>query len=377
MNTTRPRADGRVVFLDVARVIATLVMVFDHTVDALLASAYRGTQVFNVWTFFRGLTPTTFMFVSGFALCLVVMRSMSLEHAARGTTRRLTRFGFFLVAGYVLHYPWKNLAGLRMYTAADLRLLTAVDVLQCVAVSLVVLQVLAHLLRTPRRFLLATATLAVVFCVGTPLAWRYTTHLPLVVSAYLNPSTGSIFPLFPWLAYPALGAATGVAYLLVPGLTPGAKARRSLLPLAVALLAAGAAMRLTAWEPFGGQEFPTGMPSLFCLQVGLAGLLLTALATVMDVRPARLPVVEEVAQQSLVIYYLHLCIVYGSPWNVGMRQFVGSVLSPLEILPYAAAVLAGTVGFAIWWTREKRAHPARALRMRNAVFAVLFVFLLV
>ncbi|MEQ1759945.1 MAG: heparan-alpha-glucosaminide N-acetyltransferase domain-containing protein [Vicinamibacterales bacterium] len=376
MTDARP-ADGRVVFIDVARVLATLMMLFGHTFDALLSSAYRGTTAFNVWTFLRALTPTTFTLVSGFALSLVALHVSRRETAKVSGTRRLKRFAFFLVLGYALHYPAANLKGLTMLTAADWRLFTSVDVLQCIAVTLAVLQLIALRVREPGRFLAISGTLAVIFCWFTPLVWRWVSPLPMSMAAYLNPSTGSIFPLFPWLANGALGAALGAWYLIAGGATPGARARRTLLPIGVLMFGAAVLMRTLLWEPFGAVDLGAGRPSQFLLQAGLVCMLLAGLASLVDLRPARIPTLEDLAQESLTIYIVHVCIVYGSPWNRGLRQVIGPTLEPAMVGLFVLALWTAMITLGLGWSAYKRDHRMSASRMRLATLGVLFVLLLV
>lgn len=371
------RADGRVVFIDVARVLATLMMLLGHTVDALLDPAFRGTAAFSAWTFLRALTPTTFMLVSGFALSLVAMHVSRRESPADGAMRRLRRFGFFLLVGYAMHYPAGSLLGLLETTDAGWRSFLMVDVLHCIAVTLAVLQLLAMRVRDPSWFLVVTAALAMLFGFLTPLAWRWTPGLPLVLSAYVNPATGSIFPLFPWLAFGAFGAAAGSWYLLAGGDTPGARARRTLLPLGAAALGAALLMRMIPWEPFDAVSMGAARPSQFLLQAGVASLFLSALASLVDLRPGRLPRLEDFAQESLTIYVVHVCLVYGSPWNSGLRQWFGASLAPLQVAGAVVALWALMIALALSWTAYRRRHGTAAIRMRTALVTLLLALLLV
>lgn len=375
--STPARADGRVVFIDVARVLATLMMLFGHTVDALLGPAHRSSAAFGIWTFLRGLTPTTFMFVSGFALSLVAFRESRREDPSSAGRRRLRRFGFFLLVGYAMHYPAANVAGLSMLTTGDWRLFTSVDVLQCIAVTLTVLQLIALRVRDPRAFLGVAAWLAAAFCILTPLVWNAPLTLPMALEAYFNPSTGSIFPLFPWLANGALGGAVGAWYLLAGGATPGAKARRTLLPLGAVMLLAALVMRMLPWEPFGAVNLGAGRPSQFLMQAGLSSMLLAILASLVDLRPVRLSRLEDFAQESLTIYVVHVCLVYGSPWNKGLRQFVGATLDPIAVGATALALWTAMAAMAFSWSAFKRSQPRLATRIRAVVVGLLFVLLLV
>ncbi len=49
----------------------------------------------------------------------------------------------------------------------------------------------------------------------SPIAWRtdYTRFFPLGIANYFNKMNGSLFPLFPWLAFIFTGALTGKYYI--------------------------------------------------------------------------------------------------------------------------------------------------------------------
>ncbi len=367
----------RVVFIDIARVLATLMMLFGHTVDALLGTEYRATTAFNVWTFLRGLTPTTFTLVSGFALSLVALHHSRRETAEASGIRRLRRFAFFLMVGYALHYPAANLKGLTMLTAMDWRMFTAVDVLQCIAVTLAALQLLELKIRDSFRFGIICAALAAFFVVLTPPVWRWAPPLPMALAAYFNPSTGSIFPLFPWFANGAVGAALGAWYLLGGSGTPGARARRTLLPVGTVMLLAALLMRVVVWEPFNAVDLGAGRPSQFLLQVGLVCILLALLASIVDLRPKRIRRLEDFAQESLTVYVVHVCLVYGSPWNRGLRQMFGSTLAPATVGLFILALWSAMIALGLGWSAFKRNKPSWSARVKWVTVLVLFVLLLI
>jgi uncharacterized membrane protein len=60
----------RVIFIDLARALAVFFMLYGHTIDALLAPAYRGGVWFDAWQFQRGLTSSLFLILSGFAFSI-------------------------------------------------------------------------------------------------------------------------------------------------------------------------------------------------------------------------------------------------------------------------------------------------------------------
>ena len=130
-------------------------------------------------------------------------------------------------------------------------------------------------------------------------------------------------------------------------------------------------------EPFGAVALGSGRPSQFLLQVGLDCVLLTILATLVDLRPARIPVVERLAGESLMIYYVHLGVVYGSPWNKGFRQYFGTSLSLGQLSLAVVFVWVTMIALGLWWSRFKREQPLYAVRVRAVTLGLLFVMLFV
>src|SRR4051795_11431898 len=94
---TRPRQTGahatRVIFIDLARALAVVFMLYGHAVDALLAPAYRSGQLFDLWQFQRGLTSALFLLLSGFAFSVATTRHWALHVSLSSSVlKRIRRF---------------------------------------------------------------------------------------------------------------------------------------------------------------------------------------------------------------------------------------------------------------------------------------------
>jgi hypothetical protein len=366
------------VLLDTARAIATLMMLQGHTLDAVLAADLRTGAVFNGWTFLRGLTSCAFLFLSGFVFVFVTDRRLGRTGAAwAAADRRLRRLSFFLLLGYALHLPVSRLVHLAAMDAAQWRGLLMVDVLQCIAVMLAFLQILALAVRAPFYRAAIVAVIGVLLVAGTPAVWRveWTSRLPLVVASYLSPATGSVFPLFPWGAFVLLGALAGhlhtrfTAHMGPDSLA--AFARRVLLPGGVALVVGSEVAWRLPWWPFGLTEYWSNSPSLFFLRAGLILVLIGALARVVP-RVSRTPfVIQAVARQSLVVYAVHLCVVYGSIWNVGLKQLYGASLPLVPALGAVAAIWIAMAGLAVVQHWSRHHYPGLVWWVRLATLGIL------
>ena len=94
-----PASPGRVVFIDLARAVAVLLMVQGHTIDALLHPDFRWSVSYNAWLFVRGLTSCTFLFLSGTAFSITAIRHWDQQRSFTPRWfRRVRRFEFGSVA---------------------------------------------------------------------------------------------------------------------------------------------------------------------------------------------------------------------------------------------------------------------------------------
>ena len=61
---TKPK---RILYIDILRAFAVIMMIQGHTVDTFLAEEYRTTEstVYSIWYTLRGFTAPIFMFAAG------------------------------------------------------------------------------------------------------------------------------------------------------------------------------------------------------------------------------------------------------------------------------------------------------------------------
>ncbi|MBI2187676.1 MAG: DUF1624 domain-containing protein [Acidobacteria bacterium] len=352
----------RVIFVDLARAVAVVLMVAGHTSSALLAGEYRSGLWFEAWTFQRGLTSGLFLLLSGFAFSLATTRHWpSHVRLSPAVFRRARRFLLFVLLGYALHFPVLPASALATATEAQWRSLLAVDVLQLIGITLLALQALVLLLKSRRLFMVANFVVAAAIVAAAPAFWRgeWSAGLPLALSAYLSPSTGSQFPLFPWAAYVFVGAGAGQLY-----------ARWGAAHLAYyeiwAMLLPGVALGAAGFTIGGGS-----IASDVAIRTGACLLVLAAIAHASRSLTQLPHVFGAVAQESLVVYFVHLCVVYGSIWNPGLARFYGEALPLAATVVTAAAVVGAMVALAWQWNRLKHARPVAARWVALATGVVL------
>ena len=257
---------GRLRFLDLARGLAIVFMVFQH-VQIIFAVGFGEDSALGVTFLLLGTAPAApvFMVAMGF-----LFGGSSRTGVRTGVVRGLQLFALGYVLNLVRFAVPLLVAGdphaLDVFGGTWWGPLFEIDILQLAGLSLIVLGPVKRYVRDPRLVLALAAAVAMV----APLLWGVGGG-----SVALDPLWGIgewvSFPLFPWLAYPLLG-------LALAGLTARATSAPRLMrgwALAGACAAlAGVALLAFAPGPGGilafGDYYRSGLP----VQLLLAGFVL-------------------------------------------------------------------------------------------------------
>ena len=353
-------------------------MLYGHSVDALLAHSYRVGIWFDIWTFQRGLTSSLFLLLSGFAFSIATVRHWpSHLRISRSVLNRARRFSLFVVLGYALHFPVPKIAELWTVDDGRWRAFLSVDVLQLIGVSFIFVQFLVLLTRSRQALTVVALILASAVVLATPALWGvdWPARLPLWASSYLEPDTGSLFPVFPWIAYILLGVGLGQLYARWGASNLSAYANKVLLGGGVAFILAGEAMRPFQNALFGGGPW-TFIPPEVLLRMGTCLLILGGIAHGTGYIATLPRVFGAVAQETLLIYFVHLCIVYGSIWGPGLVQLYGPTLGPAQVVSVVLVLMASMTALAWQWNWVKHTSPKAARAISILTLALLAARLL-
>jgi uncharacterized membrane protein len=368
----------RVIFIDLARALAVVFMLYGHTVSALLAPRFQVGTWFDVWLFQRGLTSSLFLLLSGFAFSVATTRHWASHLALSGVVwKRVRRFAMLILLGYGLHFPVPRVIELRSATADQWRAFLAVDVLQLIGVTLLLVQALVLVTRSRRVFTAAVLALAAAVVALTPWAWGvdWTGSLPMALAAYLSSSGGSQFPLLPWAGFLLLGAGLGQLYARWDPGHLTRYANQVLLAPGLIMLAVGLSDGRVVAALFGSGP-AAFIPPQFAIRSGVCLVMLGVLAH-LSRRIRHLPhVFGAVAQETLVIYFVHLCLVYGSVWNPGLYQAFGPTLGPRGVFLCVVGLVIAMIGLAWYWNGFKHLRPRAARWVAATALAALVIRLL-
>ncbi len=319
------RRRPRLTWLDFFRGAAVLVMIEAHVFNTFLAAGLRGTAWFGQLTGINGLVAPSFLFIAGFVQGLERRTSPGKPIPF---ARRAGRLLGIAAIGYALHLPIGEMLAHRWDDA--LRIGTQIDVLQCLALGLGLLLGVSWLAQKfPGRRAdivwwsgVTSAALAVVLAalpvqgwMGGPVAWR----------AWVNPTTGSLFPIFPWIGFVFLGALAG------------AWPERSLPERAAGLIALyvlAAACRGTVFSAYS--------PSFFLERA--AWVLVLATVCEWSARRPLPALVLYAGKHSLKLYVAHLVLIT-TLVGVGVPPAALSLPGALALYVAVAAVSLGATRF--------------------------------
>jgi uncharacterized membrane protein len=288
-----------------------LVMVQGHLCDSLLAPEVQVQSWYVFQRMFHGSTAPGFLFASGFVAGLP-RAPLSL----RASLRRARRLLFVLGVGYFLQLPWFSLwKTLNEATPRQRDILFACDALQVIAVT----QLFVILLQwvTGTRWTQVAALLALVVVATTPAVWAsdLVAGLPEPLAPYLDRTTGSRYPIFPYSAFVLAGTLAGATLGRVD---PKTRRRRALVA-GGALISVGAGLAVVL---AGRMDFWGPSPAYVLIRLG-GLLLLLLLVEAASRRPA--PGVRPLAllgHETLLVYVLHLYILFGGIVLIGPSPLV-------------------------------------------------------
>lgn len=345
-------------------------MVQGHTLDVLLTPQVQSAPWYNFWLFCRGFTAPTFMMLAGFSFALATMKKFE-NHITLGTTvfKRLRRFAFFVLLGYSMRFPVHSLRDMKWVTEDGWKAFLQVDVLQTIGLSLIALQLLVLALKNKRTFAAVTFVLSMLIAFGAPHAWNngFMNELPLGLRSALIGTTGSPFPLMPWSAYIFLGAALGTMYVSLQA-TP--RVLRYAMPAGMLLIISGVQLESVAHRLLNEANFWPTTPHLFITRVGFV-ITIMGLASLVEYRiPVAPATVRSLAEESLLVYFVHVALLYGSMWNLGVKHYIGGTMGFAQAYPFVIVLISSMMMMAYYWNRAKKSHPLPSWAFRTALFAV-------
>lgn len=335
----RASTSGRLAYIDWMRGLAVVLMIQTHAYDSWLTPDAKRSAFFGWSRLIGGYPGPIFLFLAGLSLALLAEARFGRGIAPEAVRQETLRRGAEVLGYAALFRLW-------MFTTSGFAKpadLLRVDVLNCIGLSMLLVAAAALRWQGARARQAAAAVLALGVALATPLAWdaAWPAWIPRPLLGYASGRMpGSFFPLFPWAGFTAVGALAG---LLLSRAHAQARAGRLIAGLAAAgalMIPLGLALdRLPTLYP--RYDFWWTSPNYFLIKVGIL-LLVLGVSYLWGMLPwAGWPsLLRQLGRTSLLVYWVHIEVVYGGIVAPGLRGRLGIPEASLALALLTLAMLA-------------------------------------
>ncbi len=340
----------RIIFVDLMRALAVLMMVQGHTIDTFLGDQYRtfDSSMYDVWLTIRGFTAPIFMFTSGVAFTYLLKSYSKPFFENPRVFKGFRRFLILVLIGYVLRFPTPRLFDFSQVTHLQWLTFFTVDALHLIGVGLFLILFLTYISERYRLNEYLVFVFGVTFFF---VAYRFTesvnwaSHLPVPFASYLYQGTGSLFPIFPWAGYVIAGGILGTYLAKNPECYRSPEFSYKLFVTGALLILISYLVNVIDQTIFhSDQEFFSDTVSLVYYRLGIVSILNGAMALI-SIRIETIPdIVQQVGKNTLLIYVVHIVILYGSAWIPGFGMFYSKSLNTIGSISAAILLIVLMIG---------------------------------
>jgi len=359
-----PNSPNRLAYLDFLRGLAAVIMLQGHTFHSFAQSDIRNGSAYILSQFVGGMPPALFLFLTGVTLAF---RMHSMERKGATPWQRvvgaLRRSGYLIVIAFALRlqlwlFSWPN---------GNFGDVWKVDILNCMALAILVLAPMALLGKVERPRLAAVLGLAIA--VASPLVSQIDwAHAPWLLRHYIAPSY-DLFPFFPWASFLAFGIAAGAALRQIQEEHMDKAIQWSAL-LGGGLIIGGRYFADLPYTLYASSEFWLNSPALIFIKLGVVlWMMAGSFAWTRYISPSGWSWIRVLGTHSLLVYWVHIELVYGrwlGTWkdsldtNQIVWASVGIILLMLGLCVYSERRIAAKKA------RKAATQPALALGESSA-----------
>ncbi len=376
MSESKPRY----VYIDLLRGWAVLVMVETHVVNAFLLPSIRDESWFKVLNFINGIVAPSFLFVAGFAFAFIAPRKWDGYLAFNKVFwKQVERILQVWLVGYALHIPFFSFNKLMKYiTPEEMLPFWHVDVLHCIAFSLALLLACVFIGRTQKRFFWIVVFLFLATVFSAPILWttNVDTILPLPAAMYVNALHGSLFPLFPWMAFVLGGSVAGQILVWAREKNAESLFFKYVFFGGAALILLSLLVEVIPFHLYPPHDFWHASPEFFFVRFGIVMIILATLWYWEKVAHSGRSMASIVGMESLVTYAGHLLVIYGLFFGGhSLSYLIGQTRSLIEVVGMTIILLAATIVAAYVWNGLKKRSMLQARALQYSLFVIaLYVF---
>jgi uncharacterized membrane protein len=372
----------RLVFVDLLRGWAAIVMIEVHVFNGFLLPAIKEERWFGLLNYVNGLVAPAFLFISGFVFVLTSERKLE-EYRTFGSLfwKQLQRIALVWTIGYGLHLPFFSFT--RILRETDERgwlKFYQADVLHCIALGLTILFILRIIVLEARRYQNVLAWISAALLLVAPIVWDidFNRWITAPFGAYLNGQHVSQFPVFNWLAFLTLGGISAMRFGEARNSGREFDFFKSLTYLGGTLIVGGILIRELPFRfPLASNAIRVN-PFFFAERTGIIFVLLALCWWYASARKTERSFVIDASKESLMVYAGHLLVIFGqfsgetSLWSLYGGQLNLGGASIATTLLIAVFIVAAKL-----WNVFKSKHPEESKMASYTFFTVLVVLFFV
>jgi uncharacterized membrane protein len=343
-------------FLDWMRGLAVLVMIECHTFNSFARMDVRNGGPYVLSQFVGGMAAPLFLFMAGMTF------GFQMESLERREPNRWKRWQFALRrAGYIMAiaFAFRICNWIASIPRPELAEITKVDILNSMGLAMGAFAVAAVFDGKQRvRFALAAAlAVAVLAPVIESYSWSGT---PRLIVEYLAPGPNrGRFPFFPCAAYVGFGLAAGAVVKRAAAEHMDRLMQWCALIGFVGIFTAQYFANIP-FSIYAAPDFWRSSPSLVLIRTGISlALLASAYLWTEYGAAARWSWMQALGQTSLLVYWVHVMLVYGNiakPWKRTLS------------IPETALAFAGVTALMVALAAARLAWKARTQRKRQLTY---------
>lgn len=292
-------------------------MIEVHIVNSFLIPSFKTQKWFEILNYINGLVAPSFTFTSGMVFILSLQKGLEdLRKFGKKFWKKIGRLILIILAGYSLHASYLSLRKISNPAYPHMiKEFLRVDILQCIAVGLIILLLLRIFIKSDKIYYAIILLLDVFILAYSPVAWKtdYTKIFPLGIANYFNRMHGSLFPIFPWLAFIFTGALTGKYYVDSKIRNQEKNFIKSLIIIGFIFFIVGVGFLNLLFPPSWVNVKPNYF--FFLQRLGLIFVLLGLCWIYLNNTNYSQSFIIDVSRESLLVYWLHIKLLYLNIWE--------------------------------------------------------------
>ncbi|MFA7289021.1 MAG: heparan-alpha-glucosaminide N-acetyltransferase domain-containing protein [Melioribacteraceae bacterium] len=356
------KQSSRLVFIDLLKGLVLLIMIEVHVFNSLLLLQFKEASWFSIVNFINGLVAPSFLFASGFTFILSTSKTFDSKFDKTIFLRKLKRISVIFLLGYVLRLPYLNLTDLiNKSSELQMNIFLSVDILQCIAVGLFIFVISSAIFNKEKSNLTFLIIATFITILISPVMWKiqFDNFMHVGVANYFNRINGSLFPLFPWIAFIFSGGIAAHYYLILKKSGETNKYFNSILITGVLFTVIG----YFVYMNLSGIVFSGIIPHpfFFIERLGIILFLLYFLNLINNIIDLSNSFLVKVSKESLIVYFLHLELIYLGFFNgKSLATVYYEKLNLLEASGVTLIIILSMIAAAYIWNYVKIHHKQYA-----------------